>query len=451
MEKVLAVDEKISYLPASKTILFETKLPRNPVRKETLTSLGIATWGDNNLFPNEVYEKGKKSTIIGGENGIPFLIKAIYGDGIAYGFERYDNIEKKIVVDERPTPELNRLIYHPATLAALKQSIHDHFWFRNRMPRLIFSADKSKVLNLYPCKALHTRWKLQDDNGIVRSCKVNANWDLFVGEDARDTIELPVISAADFLAPGAVRADGKNTDYVFRGDDAGNQNYYNLAPWHSAIESDWYDVAMAIPKFKKYLMENQMTIKYVITIPDWWWEEQAGGKAVWDKQTPQQRQDFRQKKKEEINNFLSGLENSGKSLFTSEKTLAPGGNQQLAKPLEGLRIAAVEKQTFSSEYLEDSAEASTHLMWALGIDPRLIGDAPGSNRSGGAGSDKEEAFNIFLNLCKAHADLILEPLLWAAQYNGLDPDYSLRIWFKRPFFRAQSDITPAERKTTPKQ
>ncbi|WP_420154151.1 hypothetical protein [Siphonobacter sp.] len=424
--------------------------PLTPQRLEHLHSLGVALWGDDNQFPNRAYDSGKVSTIIGGENGIPFLIRAIYGDGIEYGIERYDAEKKEMYMDQTPIPELNKLLYSPATQAALQQSIHDHFWFRNRMPRLIFSANKNKVVSLFPGKAIHTRWALQNTSGLIERCFMNANWDLFAGTgtESKETINLPVINSHDFLAQQKVQKDLKNFDYVFRSYDASNADYYQMAPWQAAIESGWYDVAMLIPKFKKFLLENQMTIKYIIVIPDWWWADQAGGQPAYDAMTPEARVAFHQKKKQEINDFLSGLENSGKSLFTSEKTMGHGF-EMLNTPLEGLRVKLIDKETFSGEYLEDSAEASTHLMWALGIDPRLIGDAPGSNRSGGAGSDKEEAFNIFLNLCKSHADAIFEPLLWAARYNGIDPDYSLRIWFKRPFFRAKSETTPSKRNTVP--
>lgn len=426
--------------------------PLSPQRKEYLQALNIALWGEDNHFPDRAYEAGKASTIIGGENGIPFLIRALYGDGFSYGRERYNAETKEMEIDETPIPELDQLLRNPSTLAAIKQSIHDHFWFRNRMPRLIFSADKKKVLSLFPNKAKHSRWALQNDSGMIEDCFINANWDLTAGDTTESpaTLKRPVINAHDFLAMDQIRKDDRSYDYVFRSYDASNQDYYSIAPWQSAIESGWYDVAMLIPKFKKYLLENQMTLKYIIVIPDWWWEEQAGGRDRYAAMDDKELKDFHRQKRQEINDFLSGMENTGKSLFTSEKTVGTG-NMPLDTPLEGLRIKLIEKQTFSGEYLEDSAEASTHLMWALGIDPRLIGDAPGSNRSGGAGSDKEEAFNIFLNLCKAHADQIFEPILWAARYNGLDPDYRLRIWFKRPFFRAKSETTPAQRNTVPAQ
>lgn len=450
--------EGLVFLPgASALMITESRAggravtPDTPKRIEYLANLGIAIWGEDNKLPNRAYEAGKASTIIGGENGIPFLIRAIYGEGLRYGREQYDPVTKEFYIDQQPIPEFQKILNHPATQAAIQQAIHDHFWYRNRFPRMIFSRNKRKVLYLFPNKAVDSRWGLQNDRGLIEKCFLNANWDLLAGAgtEHEETIELPVINSHDFLAAEDVLDDDNHFDYVFRSQDPSNTHYYSLAPWHSAIESGWYDVAMAIPKFKKFLMANQMTIKYIITVPDWWWEEQAGGTETWNKMTREEKQEFRRDKQREINSFLSGLENSGKSFMTSEKT--KDKNQALAKPLEGLRIKLIEQQTFSGEYLGDSAEASTHIMWALGIDPRLIGDAPGSNRSGGAGSDKEEAFNIFLNLCKSYADSILEPLIWAARYNGLDPDYNLKVWFNRPFFRAKSETTPSQRNTVPSE
>ncbi|HMT30417.1 MAG TPA: hypothetical protein PKD91_14175, partial [Bacteroidia bacterium] len=65
-----------------------------------------------------------------------------------------------------------------------------------------------------------------------------------------------------------------------------------------------------------------------------------------------------------------------------------------------------------------------------GVDPAIIGMTPGKGIGAGSGSDKRIAFNVYVSLCQADRDIILEPLNFIRDYNGWDPELEFR--FKYP-------------------
>jgi hypothetical protein len=81
---------------------------------------------------------------------------------------------------------------------------------------------------------------------------------------------------------------------------------------------------------------------------------------------------------------------------------------------------------------------------AVGVDGSLVGNSPGSKLGAGSGSDKHEAFNIFMALSTIDQQILLRPLEVMAAYNG-HPDISFR--FSSRFIQQLSSVTPSNRNT----
>ncbi|MNH20583.1 hypothetical protein D3C79_803600 [compost metagenome] len=86
--------------------------------------------------------------------------------------------------------------------------------------------------------------------------------------------------------------------------------------------------------------------------------------------------------------------------------------------MHGWEIIPIEDKLKEGAYIEDSQEASAHLMRAMGLDATLVGAGPGRNMGAGSGSDKRIAFNIYVALLQPYRDVILEPLNFISDYNG---------------------------------
>jgi hypothetical protein len=296
----------------------------------------------------------------------------------------------------------------------------DFYWFYNYFPEMIVSNDRSKIVSISAQEASFCRWeKPNSSTGLVERCYINANWDNGGKEDSPETIVVPVLDPYyDPVGNLKARKDGFKYIYPVSYPSPGN-SFYQLAPWDSLRKNGWLELASMIPKWKKALMKNQLSIKYHIEIPEYYWRWKY---KTWDEMGQDQQVAARKKEMTEFNDFLTGEENAGKSVMTSSKFDA-GSNTKYP----GWTITVLDDKMKDGTYIEDSQEASAHILFALGVDGTLIGNSPGKSMGAGSGSDKRVAFNQYIILRKAEEDLILEPLNFIRKYNGWDPELRFRI------------------------
>ena len=124
----------------------------------------------------------------------------------------------------------------------------------------------------------------------------------------------------------------------------------------------------------------------------------------------------------EIKTALSGSENAGKSVISINQYL-PGTN----KEVEGVRIEPLGFEFKDGQYIQDSNEASTHILTALMEDPTLSGNGPGKNFGAGSGSDKKVAWDIAYSLERPIQDFALEWLNVVRDFNGWDEELIFRF------------------------
>jgi len=73
--------------------------------------------------------------------------------------------------------------------------------------------------------------------------------------------------------------------------------------------------------------------------------------------------------------------------------------------------------------LPDSQAANSEILFALGVDPCLIGAGiPGGKLGAGSGADKREAFWMLNAEMGVYRQISLEPLYFIRDFNGWDPE-----------------------------
>jgi hypothetical protein len=191
--------------------------------------------------------------------------------------------------------------------------------------------------------------------------------------------------------------------------------YYNGKPyWWAIFESGWYDIAVAIPKFKKALLKNQMTLKYHIEILSSFWPKLFLQKGV-NKDNAKDVKACREKFLTDLDKFLSSEENAGKS-FVSEFEYDRMKNFEV----HDITIKAIESFIKGGEYLEDSQEVTNVICYAMEIHPSIIG---ASGKTGSInGTEARELFIIKQAMMKPIRDLLVLPLYIAKNINGWDAD-----------------------------
>ncbi|MFD2741963.1 MULTISPECIES: hypothetical protein [Sphingobacterium] len=388
-----------------------SKPPSSPKIKGESQSSEIANWGEDNDFPQKVIKAAEQST------ELPALLdwqaRALQGKEVV-AFQRYFNEESqtwafKPVVDL----DIDSFLQDTTFKRYTREAATDLFWFWNVFPELIKSVDGKSIAYLGTQDASFCRWSRMDNRGSVKNCYVNANWPEAKAKDP-ETIKYDVVDPYSNTRVEDVQNLKKDSFIYPVSYPSPGKSYYQLAKWNGFLTSGWADIARRIPLSKRSLLERMLSAKYILQIPVNYW---PSAYKDWNKLTMEEQKQIKKNKVKEVNNQLTGSLNEGKTI------LVEVGYDMAGKELPGWKIVPIEQVKIDGNNLEDSREASEHLMRALGVDPTLVGDGPGKKMGGGSGSDKRVAFNIYVALLQPYRDVILEPLYFIAEYNGWTQKY----------------------------
>lgn len=418
--------DSIAYLPESGAAIqmaadpaYEPAVrPDDPLIKEDGQTNPFAPWGDDNLFPQTIIEAASKST------ELPALLewkaRAAQGKEVLPFTRRWDMAKGKMVDEFVDDKEILDFLGSIQTKRYLREAYNDFFWFWNVFPDMIKSKDGEKIAYIGTHDASHCRWALQDNKGVIRKCWISPNWKQGNVTQANALIT-DVVDPYSYSVVDDLKAKKNIKRFVYPlCYPSPGKTYYQLATWDGFRTSGWMAIAEKIPVFKQAMMKNSMNIKYLIQIPSNYWGTAYEG---WDDKTEEQKNDCKRQTLAAINASLTDVDNAGKSIL-NEVAYDPEG-----KMLPGWNIIVIDDKVKEGAYLEDSQEASAHLMRALGLDDTLIGKGPGKGgMGGGSGSDKRVALNIYCALQKPYRDVVLEPFYFIAEYNGWKERYPTLIF-----------------------
>ena len=429
------------------------KNPSTPIVQRPVSDQVIAYWGDDNNYPRTIYEKGLESPVISAtiqdKADIAAAGKVYYGKRVLV--KGQEHFERALI------PEIEDfIINNNLQTGFLTRAYTDLYWYYNVFPELILNpsnsqvyfsdtgktttAPKSKILAVNIQDAQNCRWSLQNKKGRIHTCYINAQWHENASPTSKETLKVPVID--NFFDPTSwlrnVVSGSKKRKFIYPlSYYTSGKTFYQLPTWTSVLHG-WLDVALSIPKFKKAIMENAITIKYHIKVAHWYWEQKY---PDWkEKETLQA-----QRRKDELDNFnniLAGAKNAGRSIMTEFQS-------HHGKETHGWHIEAIDGSSKFADgiYLDDGEAANLQLLYALNFPAALSGNAlskSGGNSAGG--SEVQKRFNTYLTKCASHQRLILEILNFISRYNGWK-DGGMPIEFRqeKPFIQDLTNITPAKR------
>lgn len=435
-----ATDTRFSIKGASskKASSEEITPPSMSVIKDENKASKVAWWGENNDFPNVADKEIKKNPTL--TSALRKKVEYLYTQGIEFYKEKI--IDNKFVIIPVSSPELNAIKNAFQTKQYLAQSVFDYTRYYSFFPEIIFSLDKSKALYLTAQKAVNTRWGKQNEStGLIELAYINSNWAEGRKEDSPDTI---IVSVLDPFVHSidAVKLDTANLKYIFWPHIASSETYYPLVDWWSVKESGWLDISNYIPTYKKSLMLRSMSAEWHIEVHIGWLKEKYG--ETWAKATPEMQNQI----------FLDEINHFNQMRMGPDKA---GGNVMSTKFWDEESQTLVSAWTFndlsqsnksSGEYIQDSNEADQKIHYAVGLDSTTTNTSAGGGLGDGSGSNKKEAFNMVQSTKSIHEEIILSPILWMINYNGLNPDNDIQIRFKTPILQTMNNVPPSQRDTT---
>jgi len=416
-EKITAVKgkEEFEYTPGSSVvfkstanILNESSLPNPTYAQEKILYPGpLSPWGSDNLFPQNVMKDVKVNTLI-----LPKFkarLNRWIGRGTLYGYVTYDEMGEEVF---KPVhiPEVNDFLKRTNDKRYLMESGLSSEIFGNVFTEIRKTADGSKIAAVANIKAGNVRLEKADmATGDIKNCYVSGNYGFYGGMLPPDAVVLPMIDP--YYDPVSVMMARKELKFVYHTSVSSPDNfYYAEAPWNVIRNSKWLDVAVNIPKFKAALMKFQMSIKYQVHIADWYWKTAFEGFDSWD--IPKKIA-TKEKFKAEVEANLMGQDNAGKTIMTEFKSQIDNG-----KEMKAILVEAIDDKIKSGLYLEDSQEATSHILSAIDYDPALAGGGPGKAMGSGSGSDKWAALYLEQLSAPALENIIYENYNNIRDYNG---------------------------------
>lgn len=366
----------------------------------------VAPWGEDNDFPQQVIELAELNTEI--LSLIDWKSRALQGRRVLAMEEYWDDEsgewKERGINDE----DIRSFLRDTTFKRYLREASFDFYAFANVFPELIKSLDGKSIAYIGTQDAMFCRFSKMDEKGAVKYCYVNANFPNAKSTD-KETTSIAVIDPYDVER---VKKARESTDNVFVypiSAPSPGKIYYQLAYWNGFITSGWAKIARSIPEGKERMMDKMLSATHLLQIPLNYW---IAAYKDWGKLTQEEQLEIKKKKVKEINDQLTGVKNAGKTILTEV------GMDIQGREIPGWKIEPIQSAVKDGANLEDSREASEHLMRAMSVDPTLVGDGPGKKMGSGSGTDKRVAYNAYLAGIHTHRDIILEPLMFIAEYNG---------------------------------
>lgn len=388
---------------------------------------GYIPWGASDDTPQTVITKVGKSPDL--STNLLFNIKAGYGNGIMAA--RKTVVKNKLVytpvIDNK---DINEFFRNNDIDGFLNEQLVDLNYFYNTFAEIILSKDKSRVVELTHKEASFSRFEeMNPDTGKIENHFYSAKFYSNETPAATDIVATPVLDrknpTLDLLRrigrepdakTGRIKEEKKFRYIIAGGFPSPGRFYYQKPQWYSLFESGWYDFALLIPELKKALLNNQMTIKYMVYINERYFPAIFAEEGL---ATKKEMSDRIKKEYDNIQNFLSGAKNTGKATISKIK-YTPDGKEE---PM--IRIVPIENHFKGGEYIEDSEEVSNILGYGTGVHSSIIGSHGKSKTING--TEARELFIIQQSMMKPFRDRLLKPLYVVKAVNGWPEDIDFVI------------------------
>lgn len=408
-------------------------------KNESVTSKEVefVPMGTKDTLPAEIMLKIAENTTVA--SNIEFKANMAYGDGLLV-YRKKTNPETgktdimEVPEDDPAAKEIFELINNSNYKRVMLEFANDMVVFSDSFAYLAFGrttkGGKRKIVQIWHREACFSRLSVQNEKtGQVEYHGYSSKW----GEEAspENVIVRRFLDRKSPLYDLKVRMGlvpnpetGKTEDekeengYVLSlGLPVPGRYYYNRPYWWS-IFVDWYDFSCAIPKFKKALLKHQMVLRYQVSVNKNFYAKLYKAEGITD---PAKQTERKMKFLQELNDFLSGEENAGKSFvetYEYDKVNKFEEHDILIKPLESF--------IKGGEYIEDSEEVTNVICNTMSVHPSLKGASPGKSKNIN-GTEARELFIIAQVLFKPLREMMLLPLYIAKEINGWPKDIHFAV------------------------
>ena len=333
-----------------------------------------------------------------------FNAEVCYGSGLVY---QTDEMCKQKVVNEVEEFFLDNDMasYFLGVCQDFK-----HFGFAVSV--IILNEQGNKVVRVLRKEACYVRFAPANKEGVIPQV-LYANW--------RNSVRAEQVEVIPLLNPQSPWTDlqvqvkkGKRKFAVVSRIPTPDNTYYPIPYYASLFKGKWYNIKQLIGVAKEAKLKNSAPIKYHIEIAKSFWSNIFKAEGITDRVKQQERVN---EEKDNIINFLTGMENSGKVLF-SEFYVSPNGEEQ-----HDVVINKIETDKEGGDWATDIIEAVNMMCFTMRVHSNLVGSVPGKSQTNNSGSDKRELYTIAQALQKPYHDLLFNVHRLIIRYNKWDGAY----------------------------
>lgn len=271
-----------------------------------------------------------------------------------------------------------------------------HFGFAVSV--LILNEDGTKIVRLLRKEACYCRFAPADKSGCIPAIYY-ANWRKTISsmkELERIDLLNPASPWQDLQSKLASGSKCRKFAIVSRIPTV-DSTYYPIPYYGSLFRGKWYNIKQLIGIAKEAKLKNSAPIKYHIEVGAKYWESIFRAEGITDRRKQQERI---VREKQQILDFLTGAENSGKAWF-STFYISPDGKEQ-----HDVVINKIDDSKEGGDWETDIQEAINMICFTMRVHSNLVGSVPGKAQSNNSGSDKRELYTIAQALQKPYHDLL---------------------------------------------
>ena len=286
--------------------------------------LSYIPWGGDNNLPYHILDLIESDETL--STCQQFNAEVCYGSGLRYNVDESTKAVKQEVED---------FLLDNAVAQYWLGVCHDFKHFAFTVSVVILNSDGTRIVRLLRKEACYCRLSPAENDGSIKYL-LYANWRKVIA--SREEIE--VIELLDINSPWrdlAIRMgretgdDGKKKIRtkarkfaVMTRVPTPDSTYYPIPYYASLFRGKWYNIKQLIGMAKEAKLKNIAPIKYQIEISNKYWESIFKSEGITDRKEQQKRI---VKEKQQILDFLTGVENAGKVWF-STFYVAPTGEVQ---------------------------------------------------------------------------------------------------------------------------
>lgn len=374
----------------------------------------VQFWGKNNDLPL-IREK-----LVAENNIIGPLIQTkrdiTIGSDLLFYRERFE--DGKPVRDYiEPPDQIADWLDRTDFLDYIMMAAADFLFHVNVFTELIPTKDRTKIHSIHCKRCRHVRAGKRDNSGRIPAFYWSGNWASAEKEQFKPK---PIAAWTGSLA------NKREKSFVLHTGDPllTNDDYYFTPSWWGGAE--WIALANCIPRFHLANLRHGYSPRFHVQIPKDYFrakssKDQAG--AVVDPVVTEQKTTAARKKfLEDLNDFLAGLDNTGRAVVSSYDFDRRTGN---AYP--GIKIEPI-KFDLNDKALLDLFDKSN----AANISSQAIHPVLANIETQGKLSSGSEIRNAFLIYVATKTPLprriLLQPLRLVQKVNGWDP--TIRFGFR---------------------